>query len=93
MYARANRTLAQNRREHERQRLHEVYAGPARTLNYGGRTALLFDGAETTIRNAAGEVVVADKAPDFVLAPDQYGKLITATPMPLSRRVRTKRHS
>ena len=85
------RERAQEQRQRGRQRLTEVYAGPAGTSAYGGRTALLFDGAETTIRNAAGEVVVATKAPDFVLPPDEYGQLITAAPMPLSKRVRAKR--
>lgn len=91
MYARANRTLASNRREHERQRLAEIHAGPVGTLHHGEHTALLFEGAETVIRNGAGQVVAADKAPDFLLDMHDYARRITATPRPLSKRVRAKR--
>ncbi len=93
MHARANRKLVQQRRSNERQRLREVYAGPVDVWTCDGRTALFFNGAETTIRNAAGEVVMADKAPDFLLDLHDYARRITATPQPLSKRVRAKRPS
>lgn len=88
---RHHRWLAQVRRCHLALKLTSVRNGPYRTqVEPGGGEVLFFEGAERVVRNGAGEVVLSDKAHDFVLDRVTYGRIMSARPGPLSRRQRAK---
>lgn len=91
LHAMHDRERAQRRRISQREQLRSVQAGPVCAWTCDGRTALFFAGPEHIIRNGYGEIVYAEKGPEFLLGEREYGRIMSARPQALSARVRAKR--